>query len=306
MSSDPGAPPGGPAPAPPAVGLVPALRGVALAAAVGASLLALALAGFLLLRGVADGPVPRAIAVVPGGLGPTGTLVLLLAVLLAVMGVLSALRRAEARLGEARRARYREWARQRLEAERAAAAPPVEPALEGRVEAILLVDLIQSTELITEHGDEVFRDVLRRVERTFIPVAKACGSRSVTGHGDGLLFCFERAEQALEAVRGMYARLEEINRDLPPGAAAGFRASLHVGETVADARGSRAGLAVVKAVRLGSVMELHYGRGGGRNSLVASAEAWPALAAVGATAAPLGAMELRGLPGRHEVYEVRL
>jgi len=305
VSSDPGAPPGVPAPGLRGVGLVPALRGVALAAAVGASLLALALAGFLLLRGLAAGPVPRAVAAVPGGLGPTGTLVLLLAVLLAAMGVLSALRRAEARLGEARRARYREWARQRLEAERAAA-PRVDPALEGRVEAILLVDLIQSTELITEHGDEVFRDVLRRVERTFIPVAKACGSRSVTGHGDGLLFCFERAEEALEAVRGMYARLEEINRDLPPGAEAGFRASLHVGETVADARGSRAGLAVVKAVRLGSVMELHYGRGGGRNSLVASAEAWPALAAVGATATPLGAMELRGLPGRHEVYEVRI
>lgn len=305
MSSDPGASPEVPAPALPAVGLVPALRTLALAAAAGASLLALAFAGFLLLRGAATDPVRRAVAVVPGGLGPTGVLVVLLAILVAVLGVLSALRHAEMRLGEARRARYREWARQRQEAERAAA-PRAAVAREGGVEAILVVDLVQSTELISQHGDEVFRDVLRRMEQTFIPIANTCGSRSVAGHGDGLLFCFDRAEHALEAVRGMYARIAEINRDLPAGAEAAFRASLHVGETVADARGSRAGLAVVKAVRLGSVMEHQYGRGGGRNTLVVSVEALSALTPAGVAATPLGEVQLRGLPGRHDVYEVQI
>lgn len=308
MTSDSDASPDAPSsPLTPVVAL-PALRGIILAGAVVVSLVALVVVGAVLVRGAATGPVSRAVTSVPGGLGPTGALVLLLAVLLATMGVLSALRHAEERVGQARRARYTEWARQRQAAERAEPTPAArtEPARAGGVEAILVVDLVQSTELIAQHGDEFFRDLLRRVETTFIPVARASGTRCVDGHGDAFLFCFERVEQALEALRGMYARLPEVNRDAPAGVEVAFRASLHVGETVADARGSRAGLAVVKAVRLGSVMEILHGRGAGRNSLVVSAEALPALAAVGVATAPLGEVELRGLPGTHAVYAVQL
>ncbi len=180
------------------------------------------------------------------------------------------------------------------------------PRTRAPVEAILIVDLVQSTELLVSHGDQVFRELLRRVQALFIPIARRWGSRAVDGHGDGLLFCFDRAEPAYEAVRAMFARIPQLAAGLPPGAEPAFRASLHVGATFVDAHGQRSGVAVLRAIRLGGVMETLYGRGGGRNTLVVSAEALPALQAMGVSARLLGEFELRGFPGTYPVYQVDL
>jgi class 3 adenylate cyclase len=169
---------------------------------------------------------------------------------------------------------------------------------------VLVLDLVQSTELIRERGDEFFRDLLRRIETAFIPVARAHGTRAVDGHGDGFLFCFERADQALDAVRDMYGRLSALNAALPAGVEVAFRSSLHVGPTFSDTRGNRTGLAVLKAVRQGSVMEMLHGRGAGRNSLVISDEARAALGPAAQSARLLGHVALRGFPGTHPVYEL--
>jgi class 3 adenylate cyclase len=230
---------------------------------------------------------------------------ILLALLMGVL-TLSVLRRVESRVGRARAARYRAQARERQEAgrERAEATARADAERPVVAEAILVLDLVQSTELIREHGDAFFRDLLRRIETAFIPVARQHGTRSVDGHGDGFLFCFERADQALEAVRGMFARLPGINVAMPPGAEIAFRATLHVGPTFADTRGNRTGLAVLKTVRLGSAMETLHGRGAGKNSLVISEEAQKALGRAGAQAVLLGSVALRGFPGTVPVFQI--
>ncbi|HEV8310099.1 MAG TPA: adenylate/guanylate cyclase domain-containing protein [Methylomirabilota bacterium] len=242
------------------------------------------------------------------GVGLVVELIILLGALLAGMVVLAGLRRWEARIARAREARYKAWARERQEAQReqAAAAARVEAERIGGTEAVLVLDLIQSTELIRERGDEFFRDLLRRIETAFIPVAREYGTRCVDGHGDGFLFCFERVDQALEAVQGMYARLPGVNQLMPPGVEVAFRASLHVGPTFTDTRGNRTGLAVLKTVRLGAVMESLYGRGAGRNSLVISHDALSALGPKGASAKLLGNVALRGFPGTHPVYQIEV
>lgn len=248
----------------------------------------------------------------PSAADPTRALVLLTGTLVGGLAVLSTLRLWEERIGRARAARYRAWARGRQEAQREQAEAMAEAMARAAAEkapvadAILVVDLVQSTELIAERGDVFFRDLLRRIETAFIPVARRCGTRSVDGHGDGFLFCFESVDQALEALRGMYARLPTLNGDMPPGVEIAFRASVHVGPTFADTRGNRTGLAVLKAVRLGSVMETLYGRGGGRNSLIVSDEARAALGPASASARLLGQVELRGFPGRHAVYQLEV
>jgi class 3 adenylate cyclase len=227
---------------------------------------------------------------------------LLGALVIGVVG-LTRLRRWERRLREER---YRVWSRERQEAdrERAEAAARADAERAGAAEAILVVDLIQSTELISEHGDAFFRDLLRRIETAFIPVARQYGTRGVDGHGDGFLFCFERADQALAAIRDMFARLPGINQAMPPGVDIAFRATLHVGPTFMDARGNRTGLAVLKTVRLGGAMEMLHGRGAGRNSLVVSEEAKVALEAAGVPVKLLGHVALRGFPGTHPTYQV--
>jgi class 3 adenylate cyclase len=241
---------------------------------------------------------------------PVGQVAELVTILLALlMGVLtlSVLRHLEARVGRSRAARYRARARERQEADRERAEATARADAERpppAAEAILVLDLVQSTELIRERGDAFFRDLLRRIETAFIPVARQHSTRSVDGHGDGFLFCFDRADQALEAVRGMYGRLPTINLAMPPGVEIAFRATLHVGPTFADTRGNRTGLAVLKTVRLGSVMETLHGRGAGRNSLVISEEALAALGPSGAQAVLLGNVALRGFPGTVPVFQV--
>jgi class 3 adenylate cyclase len=251
-------------------------------------------------------PADQRPLVVGTPLGAIGELMVLLGMLLAGMAVLVGLRRWEAEIGRARAERYRQWSREREEAAREQARARVGLERPDTVEAVLMLDLVQSTELIRERGDEFFRDLLRRIETVYIPVARAHGTRSVDGHGDGFLFCFDRTDQALEAVRAMYARLPAINEAMPPGVAIAFRASLHVGPTVTDPRGNRTGLTVLKAVRLGSVMEMLHGRGAGRNSLIVSEEARAALGPAAQNARFLGQVPLRGFPGTHPAYQLEV
>jgi class 3 adenylate cyclase len=232
-------------------------------------------------------------------------LVLILGALVAGTGVLAGLRRWER---EARARRYKARARERQEAHRerteAQARADAERPTPAVPEAILVLDLVQSTELIREQGDAFFRDLLRRIETAYIPIARRYHMRAVDGHGDGFLFCFERPEHAVEAVREMYARLPAINQGMPPGVEIAFRATLHVGPTFTDTRGNRTGLTVLKTVRLGGVMEVLQGRGAGRNSLVVSDEARAALEPAGISAKLLGNVALRGFPDTHPVHQI--
>jgi class 3 adenylate cyclase len=296
----------------PGLGLFPVIRWLTVLATVLVSLAGLAwaalwLAPWLLGSGWA---APRLAPWLPdpGSGSPTGPgavreLVILGGAVLVGMVLVIGVRRLETR---ARARRYRAWLRERDEAQReqAQATARAEAERPDAPETVLVVDLIQSTELIRERGDAFFRDLLRRIETAFIPVARSHGSRAVDGHGDGFLFCFERAEQALEAVRAMYARLPAINGAMPSGVEIAFRASLHLGPTFADTRGNRTGLAVLKTVRLSSVMESLRGRGAGRNSLVISEEALAALGPAAGPAKLLGNLPLRGFPGTHAVYQL--
>ena len=278
--------------------LRPGVRRGVLVGLVVLSLASLIFVALLLLRSGAT-------AGLSAGAG-TGVLLFLLGVLVGGIGILSALRLLKTRVGLARRARYLAQARERLEAAREPEVTRVDATKRRGMEAILLVDLVQSTELIAKHGDVVFRDLLRRIEGAFIPIARDSESLFVDGQGDGLLFCFERPQQALEALRGMYARIPAINKVVPPGVEVAFRASLHVGETIVDRQGNRSGLAVLKTVRLASAMESLRGRGAGRNSLVVSAESVEPLVAAGVAVTPLGEVALRGFPGTHAVYQVEV
>lgn len=285
-------------PSRPILPLIAALRWLAVVGVVLLSLLAL---GWVAAR-LLPGRVPARRLIGLEILDSVSDLVLILGVLVAGVGVLTGLRRWER---QAREARYKAGARVRHEAdrERAESQARAEAERPSGAEAILVLDLIQSTELIREQGDEFFRDLLRRIETAFIPIARQHRTRGVDGHGDGFLFCFDRADQALEAVREMYGRLPALNQAMPPGVEVAFRATLHVGPTFTDTRGNRTGLAVLKTVRLGSVMETLQGRGAGRNSLVISEEARDALQAAGISATLLGHVALRGFPGTHPVYQ---
>ena len=277
----------------------------------GLSLCALGLAGLVVaslgLRSLDRVLTPGEWSGLLEAVGLRGVLIFLLGVLIGGFAVLVELRGFEVRVGRERRAKYQAALRAR-QAQASAADTGIRADV-GRacgVEAILVVDLVQSTELVARHGDTFFRNLLRQMETAFIPEARQRGTRCVDGFGDALLFSFEGAERALDAARAMYAHIPAINRLMPPGVEIAFRASLHVGETLTDSRGNRTGLAVLKAVRLGSAMGSLLGRGAGRNSLVISEEAVPTLQGTGVPTKLLGEVELRGFPGTHPVYQVEM
>jgi class 3 adenylate cyclase len=298
----------------PGLGLFPVIRWLTVLATVLVSIAGLAWAAFWLAPWVPGSgwAAPRLAPWLPNsGWGPPARpgriseLAIMGGAVLVGMVLVVGVRRLETR---ARARRYRAWLREREEVQREQSLATARVAAErvDTPEAVLVLDLVQSTELIREQGDAFFRDLLRRIETAFIPVARSHGSRAVDGHGDGFLFCFDRAEPALDAVRAMYARLPTINAALPSGVEIAFRASLHLGPTFADTRGNRAGLAVLKTVRLGSVMEALHGRGAGRNSLVISEEALASLGPAAGPAKLLGNVPLRGFPGTHAVYQLEI
>jgi class 3 adenylate cyclase len=284
--------------------LLPVLRGTLVAVMFALSVVALWVASVQLVSGWRPG---RAWPAAPVTVDAIVALLVLFGALVGGMALLSGLHLWEARIGRARAERYRARSREWQEAQREQAETTARFEVERpAVEAILVVDLVQSTELIAEHGDEFFRDLLRRIETAFLPVARRWRTRGVDGHGDGFLFCFGNALDALGALREMYQQVPAIHQGLADPVEVSFRASLHVGPTIADSRGNRAGLSVLKTVRLGSVMETLFGRGGGRNSLVVSEEAHAALQAAGVPLKSLGPVPLRGFPGTHPVYQVEL
>jgi class 3 adenylate cyclase len=299
VAQSPGATADAPSSHAPFLALLAVLRWLSVISTAVLSLLGL---GWVGLRLAPWWPPAQRLAALQAG-GSLADLVAILGTLLIAVAVLTGVRRWERHV---RATRYKARARERQEADREKVAARARADAERPTapEAILVLDLIQSTELIREQGDEFFRDLLRRIETAFIPIARRHHTRGVDGHGDGFLFCFERADQALEALREMYGRLPMLNQAMPSGVEVAFRATLHVGPTFTDTRGNRTGLAVLKTVRLGGVMEMLQGRGAGRNSLVISEEAQAALEAAGISAKLLGSVTLRGFPDTHPVYQI--
>jgi class 3 adenylate cyclase len=161
------------------------------------------------------------------------------------------------------------------------------PPPQRLLSAVLFTDLVGSTERASSLGDEHWKSVLDRHDATIRAVVERAGGSVVKTTGDGVLALLPSAGSGLRVA-------SVIRRDLR---AEGLdaRIGVHVGDI--DRRGDDvSGLAVNIASRAMST--------GGAGEIVVTASVVAAVAGQAVAFEPLGAHDLKGVPGAWELFRV--
>ena len=121
------------------------------------------------------------------------------------------------------------------------------------IEAVLTVDIVNSTWLATHHGEELAMRARNLLERRALNAAQANGVTFVENTGDGSLMTFATADAAVRAARTLLRGLRDRPPDMAPGPPLEVRAAITYGQILIDSRGSRHGATINEAFRLMSV-----------------------------------------------------
>ena len=196
---------------------------------------------------------------------------------------------------------YRAWSRRRW---RRAPAAIVD-------EAVLAVDLVNSTQLAARHGDALAMRARVLLERRALAAARAHGVAFVETTGDGCMMTFVSVDAAAAAALKLLRGLRERAPDMAPGPPLEVRAGLTYGEIVLDARGVRHGAVINKAFRLMSVAPEAFVAVPGeerleeipdRNRVFVDEDAAKEIQSVTGALQQVGVCRLKGFAGFHRVY----
>ena len=179
-------------------------------------------------------------------------------------------------------------------------------------EALVVLDMCNSSALASQYGDEQAMKVKRELRRYYLPVIRRWGAQFVKGTGDGYLATFARAHQAVGSSVEVLQHLRTYNAAASTSGQLHLRFGLNFGETMVDADGDRQGNAVNVAFRVEGV------RGENLQEVIAGAELLrtedriyltePLYAelppAVRPSCQPVGLFALKGISGQHLLYQV--
>lgn len=180
-------------------------------------------------------------------------------------------------------------------------------------EAVLVVDLVESTRLAKHYGDTLAMRARNTLKDLALPVAEQHGLAFAENTGDGWFMTFPSVAGALETARDVLRGLCVRPPDLSPAPPIEARAAITYGEILLDARGNRHGATINKAFRVIGVSEADVARAEGaaellavpdRNRLLIDEEATQELRAAEAPRRFVGFCRLKGFSGLHGVYEV--
>ena len=180
------------------------------------------------------------------------------------------------------------------------------------IEAIVVLDMCNSSALASQYGDEQAMKVRRELRRHYLPVAKRWKAQFVKNTGDGYLVTFAHAREAVGSSVEMLKHLQDYNAASSPSEQFRLRLGLHCGETMVDADGDRHGNAVNIAFRVQGVREEDLIEPALAGQLLRKEDRIYVTAPLQAELPPaaqsfcraVGFFELKGIPGRHLVYEV--
>ena len=105
------------------------------------------------------------------------------------------------------------------------------------VEAVLVVDLVNSTWLATHHGEDLAMRARNVLERRALAAATPQGVTFVENTGDGCMMMFPSVIAAAKAAAKLLRGLHERAPDMAPGPPLEVRAAITYGEILLDARG---------------------------------------------------------------------
>ena len=178
-------------------------------------------------------------------------------------------------------------------------------------EAVLVVDLVDSTKLATHYGEGAAMRARNFLEEKMLDRARSRDVTFVENTGDGCLSMFPSVSAAVKTVAALMRRLERSPEDLSPQAPMSIRAAVTFGEVLLDRSGKRHGTAINKAFRLMSVQQEAFVSVEGeprlesvpeQNRIFLDEDAANELAPEGADVRQVGVCRLKGFSGFHRVY----
>jgi class 3 adenylate cyclase len=152
---------------------------------------------------------------------------------------------------------------------------------------VLFTDIVGSTTLATQLGDERWRVLLDRHEDVLRDYVDASGGRLIKLMGDGSLSTFDGPARAIRCAQGF----RDAARSLPLE----IRAGLHIGECELVGE-DVAGLAVHIGARVSAAA--------GAGEILVSRTVHDLVAGSGIRFRDRGAHELKGIPGRWELFSL--
>ena len=121
------------------------------------------------------------------------------------------------------------------------------------IEAVLAVDLVNSTWLATHHGEDLAMRARNVLERRTLEAGNSNGVTFVENTGDGCMMTFPSVLAAAHAAGKLLRGLRDRPPDMEPGPPLEVRSAVTYGQILLDSRGSRHGAIINKAFRLMSV-----------------------------------------------------
>ncbi|OGK90874.1 MAG: hypothetical protein A2X51_13365 [Candidatus Rokubacteria bacterium GWC2_70_24] len=180
-------------------------------------------------------------------------------------------------------------------------------------EAVLVVDLVQSTHLATHYGDGLAMRARTVVRDRALAVAAGHGLTYTESTGDGCFMTFVSVAGAIETALALLRDLAARSADLAPAPPPRVRAAITYGEILLDGRGARHGAVINKAFRLEGVTPAAFVQVGGAANEVEIPEddrifldeaAAEEARARGIGLDSVGFCALKGFAGLHGVYRV--
>jgi class 3 adenylate cyclase len=161
-------------------------------------------------------------------------------------------------------------------------------AAEHDLATVLFTDVVGSTDAVARSGDREWRQTLDFLDDITASRARRHGGRVVNRTGDGHVLEFGRPRDAVDAALGLVREARVLG--------IGLRAGLHAGEIERRESGDIGGLTVHIAARVAATAEA--------DEVVASRTVVDLLGATGHAITPLGARELRGVPGTWALFTI--
>ena len=181
------------------------------------------------------------------------------------------------------------------------------------VEAVLAVDLVNSTWLATHHGEDLAMRARHVLERRTLAAAKPEGVTFVENTGDGCMMTFPSVLAAAQAARTLLRGLRDRPPEMAPGPPLEVRAGIAYGQILLDSRGSRHGATINEAFRLMGVPREAFVTVEGeerlaeipdRNRVFLDEDAVNELGSADLAVRQVGVCRLKGFSGFHRVNEL--
>jgi len=180
-------------------------------------------------------------------------------------------------------------------------------------EAVLVVDLVDSTRLATHYGDVIAMNARNAIKERTLAVAEPHGLTFAEDTGDGYFMTFPSVSGAVQTAVALLRDLRDRPPNLSPGPPLEARVGISYGQILLDTRASRHGAAINKAFRIEGLSRDSFAQLEGesaldkipdRNRIFLDEEAAQEIRLVDVPLRPIGFCRLKGFSGLHRVFEV--